>query len=136
MVDRGGGQLAIFAHVELVQLLVHVGELATATQHVEALLPRARESGDPQVLAPGLMVAALLAWRAGDERTAIGLITEIEEKTRTAPLGWRSSICLTWPTRIAIALGRQDLSDVFLAGDPRADGVGRMCAARCAWGIS
>ena len=129
--ERSGGQLAIFAHVELVQLLVHRGELARAREHVDALLPRARESGDPQVLAPGLTVAALLSWRAGDERTAIGLITEIEEKTRTAPLGWRSSICLTWPTRIAIALGRQDLSDVFLAGDPQPtawDGCARPAA--------
>ena len=118
--ERGGGQLAVFAHVELAQLLVHRGELALAAEHVEALLPRARESGDPQVLVPGLMVAALVAWRGGNESDAFELVGEIEQKTRDAPLGWRSTICLTWPARIALAAGWFELLDIFLEGPEQA----------------
>jgi tetratricopeptide (TPR) repeat protein len=118
--QRGGGQLAVFAHVELAQLLVHRGELAIAAKHVDALLPRARESGDPQVLVPGLMVAALVAWRGANDRDAFELVSEIEEKTREAPLGWRSTICLTWPARIAIAAGSFELLGIFLEGSEQA----------------
>ena len=129
--ERGGGQLAVFARIELAQLLVHRGELVGAAEHVHALLPQARESGDPQVLVPGLTIAALVSWREGDERGALELVTEIEEKTRTAPLGWRSSICLTWPMRIAIASGQHDLVEVFLGGGEQAtawDGCARPAA--------
>ena len=110
--ERGGGQLAVFAHVELAQLLVHRGQLALAAEHVDALLPWARESGDPQVLVPGLTAAALVAWRGANDRDALELVREIEEKTRKEG-GWRSA-SLTWPARIATASGWFELLDLFL----------------------
>jgi len=116
--ERGGGQLAVFAHVQLAQLLVHRGELTVAAEHVDALLPRARESGDPQVLVPGLMAAALVAWRGANHRDALELVREIEEKTRKE-VGWRSA-SLTWPARIATASGWFELLDLFLEGSEQA----------------
>ena len=116
--ERGGGQLAVFAHVELAQLLVHRGELALAAEHVDALLPWARESGDPQVLVPGLTAAALVAWRGANDRDALELVREIEEKTRKEG-GWRSA-SLTWPARIATASGWFELLDLFLDGSEQA----------------
>src|SRR3990172_8208908 len=56
--DRGGGQLDVFAHVYAADVLAHRAALEEAAAHADSLLPHARDSGDPQVLVPGLAAAA------------------------------------------------------------------------------
>jgi tetratricopeptide (TPR) repeat protein len=110
---RGGSQLEIIARTHLAGVLVHTGELAEAVTNADRLLPRARESGDPQVLVPGLTIAALVAAAEGDEQRALGYVTELEGLTRFSV--WRS-YGLLWPARIAVAGGRLELAEAFLDG--------------------
>ena len=112
--SRGGAQLAIFAHVYLANVLVHRGAIAQAAAQVEALLPQARESGDPQMLVPGLTAAALVASAQGSPQQALDNVVEIEELTRSST-SWRT-YCLAWPSRIAAAAGELHLIDAFLDG--------------------
>jgi tetratricopeptide (TPR) repeat protein len=111
---HGGGQLEVFGHVYLADVLVHCGAVADATAHVDALMPRARASGDPQVLVPGLAIAALVASARGDDRRALDYVAELEALTRETS-GWRS-YCLVWPARIATAAGELQLAEAFLEG--------------------
>jgi len=127
--EHGGGQLEVFAHLWLAEALVHRGSLASAGAHVTALLPRARESGDPQVLVPGLATAALVSSALGDERDAVEYVSELERLTRET-LTWRS-VCLVWPVRVATAAGALDLAEAFLDGSEHAsawDGCARPAA--------
>ncbi len=111
---HGGGQLELFGHIYLTNVLVHRSAIGKATAQVDALMPRARESGDPQVLVPGLAMAALVASAHGDDGTALLHVVELEELTRNTP-GWRS-YCLVWPARIATAAGELQLAESFLDG--------------------
>ena len=63
---------------------------AEADRLVTALVPVARESGDPQVVVPGLAVAALVTWMQGDGEQAVELVAELEKLTRSST-GWRST---------------------------------------------
>ena len=63
---HGGGQLEVFARLYLSDVLVHRGAIQEAAAHVDALVPLARSSGDPQVVVPGLTAAALVASARGD----------------------------------------------------------------------
>jgi tetratricopeptide (TPR) repeat protein len=111
--EHGGGQLEVFAHVHLADVLTHRGSVADAATHVDLLLPQARESGDPQVLVPGLVVAALASSAQRDTPTALDRVTELERFTRTGSLTWRS-LCLAWPVRVAVAAGELGLAGAFL----------------------
>ncbi|MEP7224410.1 MAG: adenylate/guanylate cyclase domain-containing protein, partial [Actinomycetota bacterium] len=113
--EHGGGQLEVFAHVYVASALAHGGTVAAAATHIEALLPRARESGDPQVLVPGLATAALVASAEGDGRRALEYVSELDDVTRGTSLTWRSQ-GLTWPVRIATAAGELELAEAFLEG--------------------
>jgi len=117
--EHGGGQLEIFPHIWLAETFVHRGSLADAEAHVAALLPRARESGDPQVIVPGLATAALVASAQRDDRLALDYVSELEERTRGTEIGWRS-LCLAWPTRVAVAAGELALAEAFLEGSQHA----------------
>jgi len=112
--SRGRGQLEIFAHVYLAEVLVHRGATKQAAAHVDILVPQARESGDLQMLVPGLTVAALVASAQGAPRKALDNVVEIEELTRSST-SWRT-YCLAWPSRIAAAAGELHLIDAFLDG--------------------
>ena len=100
----------VFAHIYSADVLVHRGALAEATGHVDALIPTARDSNDPQVLVPGLAVVALLASARGDLGRAAEHARELERFTGEAPCGaryvsrgrsgWRSRAAnSTWPRR-------------------------------------
>jgi hypothetical protein len=116
--EHGGGQLEIFPRVWLAETLVHRAALADAEAHVAAFLPRARESGDPQVLVPGLAAAALVASARQENRLALDYVSELEERTRGRGV-WRS-LCLAWPARIAVAAGEPALAQAFLEGSENA----------------
>ncbi len=128
--EHGGGQLEVFAHIHLAEVLVHRGSFAEAGGHVVALLPRARESGDPQVLVPGLATAALVASAQMEVATALERVSELESLTRGGAPTWRS-LCLAWPARIAAAAGDLELAEAFLDGSEHAsawDGCARPAA--------
>ena len=112
--SHGGSQLGIFARTYLAGVLIHRGEPSEAGANVDVLLPRARESGDPQVLVPGLTIAALADAVAGDERAALGHVRELEKLTRTS-FAWRG-YGLLWPARIAVGSGELALAEAFLDG--------------------
>jgi tetratricopeptide (TPR) repeat protein len=111
---QGGGQLEALVQIHLAEVLLHRGEIAEADRLVETLVPRARESGDPQVVVPGLSVGALSASVQGDRRTALRFVAELEELTRGSP-GWRAN-CLVWPARIAIEANELDIVEALLEG--------------------
>ena len=115
--EHGEGQIGVFARVHVADVLTHRGSLADATAHVETLLPRARESGDPQVLVPGLSVAALVASAGGSVGAALEHVLELEGMTRGQG-AWRSH-CLVWPARIAATAGQLHLVEEFLEGPER-----------------
>jgi tetratricopeptide (TPR) repeat protein len=107
-----GGQVEIIARIHRAAVLVHTGALSEAVANVQALLPRARESGDPQVLVPGLTIAALVAAAQGAEDAAIDYVGELERLTRSS-FAWRG-YGLLWPSRVAVAAGRPELARSFL----------------------
>jgi hypothetical protein len=115
LAEVGGGQLEVIVKITLAEVLVHRGAVAEAAAHVDELLPRARESGDPQVLFPGLSVAALVAFEQGKVATALECVGELERLTRGGGPVWRS-LGLVWPVRLATAAGRLDLAESFLDG--------------------
>ena len=121
----GGGQLGVLARIHLAQVLVHRGAVSDATANVEALLPKARESGDPQVLVPGLACAALVSAALGGRARALDHVRELEVLTRESPT-FRDH-CLVWPARIAIAAGEPELGAAFLDG-PERDAAWNVCA--------
>lgn len=113
--EHGLGQIEVFAHAHLADVLTHRGSVVDAAAHVGALLPQARESGDPQVLVPGLCVAALVASARLNTTTALECVTELERLTRVGSPTWRS-LCLVWPVRAAVAAGELELAKAFLDG--------------------
>jgi hypothetical protein len=108
----GGGQLGVMVRADLAHVLVHGDAVADAQRHVDALLPKARESGDPQVLVPGLTTAALVAAAHGDDTRALEQVVELEGLTRAMPTF--RDYCLVWPVRIAVAAGDTALAAAFL----------------------
>ncbi len=124
--EHGGGQIEIFGRVQLADVLAHRRSVTDAVRHVDALLPRARESGDPQMLVPGLATAALVSSARGADRDAVGYVLELERLTRET-LTFRS-LCLVWPVRVATAAGELQLAEAFLDGSQHAsawDGCAR-----------
>jgi hypothetical protein len=121
----GAGQLGVLARIHSTQVLVHSGAGRDAAANVEALLPKARESGDSQVLVPGLACAALVAATLGDDARALDHVTELEELTRGSPT-WRD-YCLVWPARIALAAGKPEVVRAFLDGMEH-DATWNVCA--------
>ncbi|MDH4102994.1 MAG: AAA family ATPase [Thermoleophilia bacterium] len=121
----GGGQLEVIARANLVHVLVHTGAVADAEANVDALVPPARESGDPQVLVPGLATAALVAAALGNDARALQHVVELEALTRGHPT-WRD-YCLVWPARVAIAAGEPELVEAFL-DDKEYDAAWSRCA--------
>jgi len=125
--EHGGGQIEVFGRMYLADVSTHRGSVIEAAEHVYAFLPQARESGDPQLLVPGLIVAALVASARGNTGEAIGHVSELELITKGTPPLWRA-LCLVWPVRLAVAAGELRLAAAFLEGTER----GSACWQRCA----
>jgi hypothetical protein len=114
--ETGAGPLEVYARLPMAGIAVHRGDLQEAKAHVAALVAAARRSGDPQVLIPGLSMAALVASAAGDVPSAAGYLEELELETRHQS-AWRS-YCRVEPLRVAVALKRIDLGEAFLGEAP------------------
>ncbi len=121
---HGGGQLEVIARTHLAHVLVHCGALEDAQANVDALVPKAQESGDPQVLVPGLSTAALVAAALGDDGRALEYVRELLESE--SPI-WRD-YCLVWPARIAIASGEPELAEAFLERSTDSSAAWNVCA--------
>ena len=121
---HGGGQLEVIARIHLASVLVHHGAFDNAKANVDALVPKARESGDPQVLVPGLSTAALVAAALGDTQRALAFVRELLESR--SPI-WRD-YCLVWPARIAIGSGEPELAEAFLEASTESSAAWNVCA--------
>ena len=130
--EPSAGPLEVYARLPLAGIHVHRGDVDAAEAQVAALVPAARRSGDPQVVVPGLSVAALVASAAGNVEAAVARLDELEVVTRGQP-AWRS-FCRVEPLRIAVSLGRPDLGEVFL-GDSRVGPGWDACAVTTAAAI-
>jgi tetratricopeptide (TPR) repeat protein len=117
---QGAGQLEIVTGLALCDVLVHRGGLDEASQRIDVLLPKVRESGDPQVVVPGLTMAAVVASARGDAGAALRCLAELEASTREAT-AWRS-FCLPWAERIARTSGAPHLVETLLDGVVAAPG--------------
>jgi class 3 adenylate cyclase/tetratricopeptide (TPR) repeat protein len=75
----GGSQVGLIALSYKTYVLAQRGRARDAQPLCDELLVRARESGDEQVLAPSLTVAALTSLAAGDTAAAAGYVQEFAE---------------------------------------------------------
>jgi tetratricopeptide (TPR) repeat protein len=105
------GPLEVYARVPSAGIRLHRGDLEGARVEAEALVPAARKSGDPQVLVPGLSMAALVESVSGEAGRAVAYLEELDRTTAGLP-AWRS-FCRVEPTRIAVAAGRLDIAARF-----------------------
>ena len=118
--ERGGGPLEVYARLPLAGIHVHRGKLAEARVQVDALVAAARKSGDPQVVVPGIAMAALVASAAGETERAIEHVAELERIT-SGQGAWRS-FALVDSVRVAVSAGRLELAEAFLDGPQIASG--------------
>jgi tetratricopeptide (TPR) repeat protein len=75
----GGSQVGLIALSYKTYVLAQRGQLRDAQSLCDELLVRARESGDEQVLAPSITIAALTSLAAGDTAAATGYVLEFAE---------------------------------------------------------
>ncbi len=85
--EREGSNITDLVTSYRAKVLVNRGDVAGAADMVERFLPRARENGEPQILHPALVVAALVRRAQGATDAALALIEELQRETRG---GWCS----------------------------------------------
>jgi tetratricopeptide (TPR) repeat protein len=73
---QGGTYFGVMALSYKAQVLVRRGKVAEAAEFSEEFVPRARKIADPQILAPALVIAALIGQARGDAPAAVSLIEE------------------------------------------------------------
>jgi tetratricopeptide (TPR) repeat protein len=110
--ETSAGPLEVYARLPMAAIAIHRGDIREAQGQAAALVAGARRSGDPQVLVPGLSMAALVASAAGDVDDAVVRLEELEAITRDHP-AFRS-FCRVEPVRIALAVARPDLAELFV----------------------
>ena len=81
----GGTQIEVLALTTSAPVLAQRGALDEAERRAELFVPRAREIGDPQTLAPALIAGATIHALAGRMEEAMALVAEFEESTRERP---------------------------------------------------
>jgi len=127
-VGETGAPLEVYARVPVAGIRLHRGDLDGARAEVEALVPSARRSGDPQVVVPGIAMAALVALAEGEGARALEHVAELE-RTTVGQAGWRS-FCLAVPVRVAVSAGAPELAEAFLDSPTLAGwGVGARASA-------
>ncbi|MEX2203528.1 MAG: adenylate/guanylate cyclase domain-containing protein [Actinomycetota bacterium] len=109
-IERGSGagtQLTVLTDTYRRDVLLHRGVPNADERIEEALLPRAREIGDGQVVVPAFRVAALARGDHGDVAGALALVEELDELLR-GRIGFRSWL-LDWASRVCLAAGAVEL---------------------------
>ena len=102
--EHGGSQLSIVVLPMKARVLLARGAAAVAASLEPEYLPRAREIGDSQLLAPALGTAAATRFASDDRAGALALIEELAEATRRG-LGIWATYELAPATRICAAIG-------------------------------
>ncbi len=80
--SRGGTQIGVWVLRLSAPVLAQRGVVAEAEKRAEIFLPRAREIGDPQTLAPSLVGGAFVYALTGKFDDALRLIEEFDRATR------------------------------------------------------
>jgi class 3 adenylate cyclase/tetratricopeptide (TPR) repeat protein len=78
------------------------------------VLAPARKMKEPQVLAPALVVSALIDFKSGRSESAISFLEQFEEITRTTP--WIRGLRVLDALRISLTLGASDLAETLVSG--------------------
>jgi class 3 adenylate cyclase/tetratricopeptide (TPR) repeat protein len=87
---QAGTYFGVMALSYKAQVLVHRGKVDEASALSEEFVPRARKIADPQILAPALVIAALIEQARGDASAAVLLIEEFGRATE-APMTYRTN---------------------------------------------
>jgi len=113
----GPGQL--LRGVSLTARKAHIlacrGAVGEAAELQRRFLPRARDIGDPQVVANSFAIAAGIEQAAGNLGAAVGLVAELELATRDGPSCYRADP-LPIASRICLAAGQPEPVERLLAG--------------------
>jgi class 3 adenylate cyclase/tetratricopeptide (TPR) repeat protein len=108
--DYGRSQVGLIALSYETYVLAQRGRLGEAQPLCEELIARARESGDEQVLAPSLTVAAITSRALGDTTAMLGYVREFGEFGESGywPMTLADSV------RIASSVGELALAESLL----------------------
>jgi tetratricopeptide (TPR) repeat protein len=110
----GGSQVGVMALSYKAHVLARRGQTAEAESLMSDFLPRARAIQDPQVLAPALVIAALIEEARAESAAAVSLIEEFEESTREEARF--RNINLPDALRVAIWAGALDVAERLFEG--------------------
>ena len=112
--SQGRTQIEVNVLLYLAPVFAQRGDVAEAERRAEIFLPRAREIGDPQALAPALAKGALV-YALGDKLDeALRLVREFDLATRGSPIPRVQEV----PTALGVcaAAGALDLGEELIAG--------------------
>jgi class 3 adenylate cyclase/tetratricopeptide (TPR) repeat protein len=123
---RGLSYAGAIAAAQHARVLLYRGDLAGAAALLDRWFPAAREAGDPQVVVHALGVSAELEAARDDLGAALGLVREVEERTRTGAVVYRA-IYLPNLVSIALAAGAPEVATALL--DAEYGQVARVAAA-------
>ncbi len=112
--EHGGGQIEVFGLLAVARVLAHRGLGEAAARNVEAMLPRAREIGDPQAVLVALEIAAEVSASGGDHVGAMALVAELERETRGRS-AWRTGF-VPPALRLCAHAGELELAEMLLDG--------------------
>jgi class 3 adenylate cyclase/tetratricopeptide (TPR) repeat protein len=104
--DHGPTRVSVTAYTYHSWVHLRRGEIDVAERDVEELLPRAREIGYAEFLAPALILAAEVALVRGDRTQASVLLDGFEAATERTPEYRR--LYLPVAVRLLVAIGRLD----------------------------
>jgi predicted ATPase/class 3 adenylate cyclase len=119
--DRTSYQALLTASYEA-HVRLRRGQVTEATALMDEFLPRARASGDPQVVVPALATAALIEESRGNAAAAVRVAEELESLTRGQAM--RRAQHLPDVLRVCAAAGATSLAETLL------EGTGVVVAAR------
>jgi class 3 adenylate cyclase/tetratricopeptide (TPR) repeat protein len=110
----GGSQVGLIALSYQARVLVHRGRADDAASAMARFLPAARRSGDRQVLAPALTIAAAIEHARGASPAALALVEEFEQETLEYP-SWRAHE-LPESVRVCAATGAVEQAQRLVQG--------------------
>jgi hypothetical protein len=125
--SQGGTQIEVNVLLCSAPVRAHRGQLVEAHAEVGLSLPRAREIGDLQALAPALSQAAFVYAIAGELAAAIPLTEEFEILTRDSP--HRRAGGLAQLVAVCVAAGELALAERLLDTSRPVAGQGNLTAA-------
>jgi tetratricopeptide (TPR) repeat protein len=123
---RGGSQVGTIALPFKARVLMWRNALTEAASLMEETLARARDIGDPHVLAPALASAALVQQARGENSDAVRLIEELEAGTPDRSI--ERVRCSLDALRVCLAAGEIDVAKAMLQGSTAETARSRLSA--------